>query len=153
MSEDLYASDFLEWTRAQAAALRAGEPAKLDFERLAEEVEDLGLAQLSAKESYALRILEHLLLVEYVGPLQTIPHWTVELAAFRGSLRRRLSPTIQKTVREELDALYDEAVALVRARAKAYARTAELPLTLPYNWEQVLGGSDGNWTPTPRYPD
>ena len=153
MSENLYAADFLEWTRSQAAALRAGEPAKLDFERLAEEVEDLGLSQLSAKESYALRILEHLLLIEYVGPLQTIPHWSVELAAFRGSLRRRLSPTIRKTVRDELDSLYAEAVSLVRARAKAYSRSAELPSKLPYAWEQVLGGADDNWTPSPRYAD
>ena len=151
MSDELYATDFLEWTRDQAAALRSGQHGKLDHERLAEEVEDLGLSQLSAKESYALRILEHLLLIEFVGPLQTVPHWRVEVADFRGSLKRRLSPTMRKTVQEELDELYAEALDQARARIEAYGRPAVLPDQRPYSCEDVLGRGDGRWTPEPRY--
>lgn len=151
MSEELYGADFLEWTRTQAEALRAGQYSKLDQERLAEEVEDLGLSQLSAKESYVLRILEHLLLIEFVGPAQTIPHWRVEVAAFRGSLKRRLSPTMRKIVREGLDDLFYDALAQVRERAEAYGRPASLPDSRPYDWEDVLGREDGRWTPEPRY--
>jgi hypothetical protein len=151
MSADLYGTDFLEWTRSQAEALRAGQYSKLDQERLAEEVEDLGLSQLSAKESYVLRILEHLLLIEFIGPAQTIPHWRVEIAAFRGSLKRRLSPTMRKTVQDELDELYADALMQVRARAAAYGRSVELPDLRRYDWDDVLGRADGLWSPEPLY--
>ena len=39
---DLHEQDFYAWTQEQAAKLRASQPAELDWESLAEEIEDMG---------------------------------------------------------------------------------------------------------------
>jgi hypothetical protein len=47
MADDLYDRDFYVWTREQAQALRARQAGAndLDWDRLAEEIEDLGSEQ------------------------------------------------------------------------------------------------------------
>lgn len=60
MSETLYERDFYEWTREQSAALRTPGANNLDWENLAEEIEDLGASQLLTVFSYIRRIIEHL---------------------------------------------------------------------------------------------
>ena len=61
----LYEEDtFLAWSRNQAAALRAaaqdGSNQELDWENLAEEIEDLGKSQRLALRSRISTIIEHL---------------------------------------------------------------------------------------------
>jgi sugar (pentulose or hexulose) kinase len=62
---DLYGRDFVRWAEAQAAALRAAARAgailPLDWEHLAEEVEDLAQSQRRELRSRLGTILEHLL--------------------------------------------------------------------------------------------
>ena len=65
---DLYTTDFYAWTRHQAALLRDGKARDLDWEHLAEEMDDLGDSKLQALESHLRVLLAHLLKLTYAGP-------------------------------------------------------------------------------------
>src|SRR5918992_415625 len=99
----LYDEDFYAWTQEQAAALRTlrGD-SRLDVEHLAEEIEDLGKSDLQAVESYVQQIMAHLLKLDYSGFDLPRRHWRAEIVAFRGNLRRKMSPSLERKVREEL---------------------------------------------------
>ena len=60
----LHDEDFLAWSKEQAEALRAaataGSNLALDWENLAEEIEDLGAAQKSALYSQVRRVIQYL---------------------------------------------------------------------------------------------
>ena len=62
--DDLYEQDFYAWSREQANALRR-RGSGLDYDRLAEEVEDMGSAQRDAVESLCLQVLVHLIKLEF----------------------------------------------------------------------------------------
>ena len=66
----LYQRDFAAWSKQQAEALRAagrgGSNQPLDWENLAEEIEDLGISQRSALRSQILRIIQHLVKLEHL---------------------------------------------------------------------------------------
>src|ERR1700733_13723317 len=64
----LYNEDLLAWSKQQAEALRSaaqgGSNQALDWENLAEEIEDLGASQKSSLHSQLRRIIKHLLKLE-----------------------------------------------------------------------------------------
>ncbi len=51
IAKELYDRDFLEWTRCNAALLRARRFEEADIEHLAEEIEDMGKSQQRELES------------------------------------------------------------------------------------------------------
>src|SRR6266481_4957529 len=65
----LYDEDIVAWSKQQAEALRsaahAGSNLQLDWENLAEEIEDLGVSQRSAVGSYVMRIIQHLVKLDH----------------------------------------------------------------------------------------
>ena len=65
----LYDEDFYAWTQQQAELLRHGPAAsnRLDYDLIAEEIEDLGKSELHACQSLCEHIIEHLLKIEYSG--------------------------------------------------------------------------------------
>src|SRR3954464_15566716 len=67
--KSLYDEDFVAWTQQQAKALRAAAGSRtnqpLDWENLAEEVEDLGKSVRRELESQIRRIIQHLLKLQY----------------------------------------------------------------------------------------
>ncbi|WP_395650760.1 DUF29 domain-containing protein [Brevundimonas sp.] len=146
---DLYERDYLAWTEVQASALRArrgGENA-LDYDNLAEEIEDLGKSEYRACESQIENILEHLLKIEFIGPVETIPHWRGEIAGFRHQLSKRLTATIENRVRPELDDAFAYAVKSLETRG-LLERATVLASRSGYDWTQVV---DSDWYPEPRY--
>jgi hypothetical protein len=108
MSEASYKEDVLAWSRAQAAALRRRETGHniLDWDNLAEEIEDVGNSILYGCESQVENILEHMLKIEYVRSPESIPGWRREIRAVRKPLRKRITRTIES----ELGAGFEEAV-------------------------------------------
>jgi hypothetical protein len=64
-----YGEDVYLWSVQQAAALReaaaAGSNLPVDWENVAEEIESVGRSELSAVESALVRVIEHLLKLEY----------------------------------------------------------------------------------------
>ena len=76
---ELYEEDLYAWTQAQARELRRfarqHPNLPLDLGHLAEEIGDLGKEQRNSLWSWTLRIIEHLLLLEYSCAREPRAHW------------------------------------------------------------------------------
>lgn len=148
---DLYERDYLAWTEVQASALRArkgGENA-LDYDNLAEEIEDLGKSEQRACESQIENILEHLLKIEFVGPIETIPHWRGEIAGFRRELAKRLTVTIESRLRPEIDDAFAYVLKALATRGLIDHSRIRAERS-GYDWTLIV---DHDWYPEPRYGD
>ena len=139
--DDLYEQDFYAWAMQQADALRSrGRGANaLDYDRLAEEVEDLGKSEFREARSYTARIIEHLLKLAWSQNEDPKDGWRSEIVQFRRELRGALTATIRRKVEAELEDLHEsaaEAMELQFRRAEPGApRDPSLRWTLP----QILG--------------
>jgi hypothetical protein len=97
----LYETDTVAWSEHQAAALRAaargGSNQQLDWERLAEEIEDLGASQRSALGSHIMRIIQHLVKLEYSPAIEPRNGWrrTIKLARLQAQKRLEESPSLR----------------------------------------------------------
>jgi hypothetical protein len=115
--EQLYEADFYAWTREQARELRRLARTRpnvpLDLAHIAEEIQDLGKSEYEATFSLTQRIIEHLLLIEHSPATDQRLHWCDEIDDFRDAIDRRLSPSIRRRLRRELD----DAFARMSARA------------------------------------
>jgi len=63
----LYDSDYYAWVQAQVDALRQHRIEDVDWENVAEEIDDLGKSQKHSIESQMVRVLEHLLKLQHAG--------------------------------------------------------------------------------------
>jgi hypothetical protein len=137
---ELYDEDFYAWTQQQAQALRThfrGDN-RLDVEHLAEEVEDLGSSQLQAVESYVQQIMAHLLKLDYSAFDLPRRHWRSEIVAFRASMRRKMSPSMNGKILQALPELYEDARNLAAASLDAEPDLGRrLPKECPYDWVAV----------------
>jgi hypothetical protein len=138
---ELYEEDFYAWTQEQAAVLRAefrGDN-RLDVEHLAEEIEDLGRAELLAVESYVEQIIAHLLKLDYSGLDWPRAGWRREVVAFRVSMHRKLTPSMKRRVQRKLPTLYERGARLAGASLHdsepGFLR--RLPKASPYDWAAV----------------
>ena len=139
--------DFFLWTRQQADALRrlaeSRPNAEIDWTNLIEEVEDLGNEQEHAIVSHFTVTLAHLLKLAHSRDEQPRRHWMVEIAAQRGSLKRRLrkNPSLRARSAELLADAYETA----REEMSLYFDDhALLPENCPFTTEEVL---DSTWFP------
>lgn len=147
--ESLYERDFVAWTESQAAALRARRQGlnALDYDHLAEEIEDLGKSDVRACQSHVDLIIEHLMKIEFLGG-QDVPHWRGEIGSFRRKLARTLTPTIKHRVQGELSDSHSEAVRqLVNRELLTAPEVIEAARARAYKWEEIV---DPDWYPEPR---
>lgn len=143
----LYDRDFVAWTEQQAQALRARRNGlnALDYDRLAEEIEDLGKSEQRTCRSYVERIIEHLLKLQYIDSPQDRPHWKGELLAFRDSLEDDLTPTIRNRLQGEMPRLYARQVERLHRSERISDQAAALATSAAYSWDQVV---DRDWHPS-----
>lgn len=108
----LYEEDTVAWSENQAAALRAaaqgGSNQKLDWENLAEEIEDLGKSVRRGIHSHIRTIIEHLLKLRYssaalpkAGWRETITNCRVEIDALLDEAPS-VRPQIADFIRDEI---------------------------------------------------
>ena len=149
----LYDEDLLAWSKEQAEALRTaartGSNQRLDWENLAEEIEDLGNSQRSALASQIRRIIEHLLKVENSPALGPRRGWGESIVDARVEIEvllernPSLAAELQTIVAEEHPRAVRKAIAgLERYRELNRAGAARLRATT-YTAEQILG----DWFP------
>lgn len=156
MATNLYETDFVAWTKEQADELRRLRDARLntrlDLERLAEEVEDLGSEQRFALRSHVARIIEHLLKIEFSPAREPRHGWRRSVRNARIEVEDRMTPTLRRDVEKQLVKLYERARREV-ADALEFYRELEaldaLPSTNPYSLEEIL---DHDWWPTEPSP-
>ena len=112
MADDLYDRDFYLWTQAQAEALRShGASNVIEWDAVAEELEDMGKRELRAAESLLVRIIEHLHKLRSTRYDEPRLHWRKEVLAFRGQLEERMTPSIRGKLRSDLERLHERGLA------------------------------------------
>jgi DNA-binding PucR family transcriptional regulator len=150
-ADSLYEEDFYAWTQRQAELLRQLQPAgnELDFEQIAEEIEDLGRSDLRAAQSLCEHIIEHFLKLEFSGLQQPADHWRDEIVEWRLQLEKVLTRSIEAKL--DLPSRYRAALRLVRRlEREAPGLMSRTPAECPYTLEQILGAGDEDWFPPER---
>ncbi|MFZ5712309.1 MAG: DUF29 domain-containing protein [Bradyrhizobium sp.] len=91
-------TDFYGWTQEQASILRAASPvdARLDIDNLAEEIEDMGRAEILAISSLLRQTLIHLLKSAIEPESQALTHWLEEIITFQGDAVLAFSPGLKQ---------------------------------------------------------
>jgi len=146
----LYDEDFYLWTQQQAELLRRGPAAanRLDYELIAEEIEDLGKSELHACQSLCEHIIEHLLKIEYSGLTEPADHWRDEVVEWRVQFERKQTRSI--ITKLDLPDRYRVALRLLRRLdCDVPGLMRRVPAECPYSLEQILGGEE-DWFPAAR---
>ena len=153
--DPLYEEDYYAWTQVQAAKLRHAADARvnldLDFTNLAEEVEDLGRNQWDAVESALMRVIEHLLTLEYSPAREPRRGWALSVLEHRRRAQKKIkqNPSLKPSLAEMASAAWEDARALVAFSLEQDGVTdAELPVECPYSLHRIL---DAEWYPANRH--
>src|SRR5271155_2702777 len=105
---NLYDQDFAAWSRQQAAALRAaarnGSNQIVDWENLAEEIEDLGKSVRRELQSQIRRIVRHLLKLEHSKAKEPRRGWEESIVDARAEIEDLLeaSPSLRTGLDRDL---------------------------------------------------
>jgi hypothetical protein len=141
---DLYDEDIVLWSERQADALRRRATNEIDWENVAEEIEDLGRNEINATLSQIDNILRHRLYLLGWPDSPSVRKWQVELREFHRQLRRHLTPTMtggqepkisNATVAEAYGAAADYCLAHMDSEP-----TMPLPEVCPWSLSDVLSG-------------
>ncbi|HTT78085.1 MAG TPA: DUF29 domain-containing protein [Stellaceae bacterium] len=158
-TKSLYHEDFVLWSKQQAAALRAaaraGTDQPIDWENVAEEIEDLGKTDRRTLHSQVRRIVLHLIKLEHSPAIGPRRGWRESIRDARTQIEDLLddSPSLRREtleiIRREIERGARLALADLADRGEldgslAEALRAESYLELfAYTEEQVLG----DWFP------
>lgn len=144
--KDLDEEDFYVWAGTQAQLLRDRRFDQLDLANLIEEVEDLGGALKRSVHHHAITIMVHLLKLQHSPATDPRLGWRETVRTQRTRLATDLTPSLRRSLADELPDLYararHDAVASLRDHGEHAAADA-LPATCPYSPDQVTG----DWLP------
>ena len=149
VSRPQHDDDFHAWALDQAERLRAFARARpnepIDWELVAEEVEGMGISDRRACESFLQHIIAHLLKLQLAADPTPIRHWRKEVAAFRLNLEQRLTPSIERQLRTDLDRhwRYARRAAVTQMLDADPAFEQHVPRDCPYEFDQLIG----DWLP------
>ncbi|HWD57578.1 MAG TPA: DUF29 domain-containing protein [Stellaceae bacterium] len=155
----LYAEDTVAWAENQAAALRAaaqgGSNQQLDWENLAEEIEDLAKSQSRSLRSHIRNIIVHLIKLEYSPADRPHRKWRQSITNSRVEADDRiaespsLKPRVEQIIAEEIERGARLAITALDARTEL-SRSLQQELKaksyldmFSYTPEQILG----DWFP------
>jgi hypothetical protein len=91
-----YDTDILQWSEQQAELLRRRASNALDWDNLAEEIEDVGRSQLRAVESHLVQALLHDLKAVAWPLSRDVPHWRAEARGQRDDARSAFTPSMRQ---------------------------------------------------------
>ncbi len=140
MPDDLYDRDVLAWSEHQADLLRRlarGERVNdLDWEHVVEEIEDVGLSELNAVQSYLRPMLAHLLKVRGWPDSPPVNHWRGEIVAFQKDALQRFAPSMRQRI--DLARLYADALEQLEPLQHDGAAPLPWPADCPFTLDQLL---------------
>lgn len=155
MATSLYETDFVAWTKEQAAELRRLRDARintrLDLDQLAEEVEDLGSERKFAFESLIEVIIEHLLKLAHSPAVEPRKKWMISVQNARRSAARRSTATLRREADDTLDQRFAAARAAAVFSMQVYDEhdaIESVPTTNPYSLDEIL--DPDFWPPEPQ---
>ncbi len=166
MPDGLYERDVLAWSQHQADLLRRfgrGERVNdVDWANVAEEIEDVGLSELHAVESYLVLIMVHLLKTQAWPDDTAADHWYSEIAAFQDNAVSRFTPSMRQRI--DLTGVYGRALRRLRMGDRRNKDPRPWPDTNPFDLDRLLRadpddllhdlpGEPGAGVTPPREPD
>ncbi|GBD52155.1 DUF29 family protein [Microcystis aeruginosa NIES-298] len=125
---------YVAWLQDQAAKLRSPDRNTLDWQTLAEELEEMVDERKYKAESFLIQLLSHLLLYAYWNHPYYLPHWTDEIDNFRLELSLLFrSQVIYNHALERFGYCYQKAL------GKASRKSGlTLPVDCPWTIEKIL---------------
>lgn len=138
---DLYERDFYAWTQVQADALRTFSPRSnsVDWERLIEEVEGLGVSQKNAVRSHLVQIIAHLMKLATSRARDPRAHWRVEVEQHRTEADLLLTAAIRREIERELAGLHRRALRLAQNSLDEHERAAVIDPKRCWSLPELLG--------------
>ena len=121
--DTLYETDICTWAEQQAAALRGlasrvDLPNELDLLNVIEEIEDVGISQLRSVSSFMRLLLSHIILIAVDADVDSVNHWTREVATFRGELIQAWQPSMRRRI--DMDQIWRRAVEEATLKLSTY---------------------------------
>jgi hypothetical protein len=130
-----YADDAYGWATEQVRLIRAGALQSVDWENIAEEIEDMGRSQYDGLESALRVLLVHLLKWEH-QPLFRSRSWLLTIREQHRQFERRLARN--PGLKGSLDEIRDEAYRQARIEAQAETGLAvEIFSSNPPGWNMI----------------
>jgi uncharacterized protein DUF29 len=154
----LYQRDFVAWSRQQATALRAavrtGSNQELDWENLAEEIEDLGRSVRRELRNQLTRIIHHLLKLEHSPAENPRRGWKSSVREARSEIAVLLSenPSLRSELQRLAGEQLPEGIKLAVGDLRDYG---ELSRMAERAMRQTRYGEDrllGDWLPPEPVP-
>jgi len=157
--KSLYDEDFVAWTQQQAKALRAAAGSRtnqpLDWENLAEEVEDLGKSVRRELGSQIRRIIQHLLKLQYSPSADPRRGWFESVTGARAEIEDILeqNPSLARELDDQIAKQTARAIDLAIEDLEEFGEidnTSRRTLrSTHYSQEQIVG----RWfPPAPKKP-
>ena len=131
--------DFYSWTQEQAALLRAMPRGsnRLDIDNLAEEVEDMGRAEIKEISSLLRQTLTHVIKIAVDPESQSVAHWVTEASGFQSDAVLTYSPGLRQ--RLDLSKIWNLAKRNAKDSLSEYGVAIPLlPEECPINLDQLL---------------
>jgi Domain of unknown function DUF29 len=124
-NDSLYETNICTWAEQQASVLRSlasrrDLPNELDLLNVAEEIEDVGISQVRAVSSFMRLILSHIILIAAEADADSVPHWTREVATFRGDLMQSYQPSMRQRI--DMDLIWRRGVEEAVLKLSTYQR-------------------------------
>ena len=122
-----YDEDFFGWSQQQAAALRdlarrRDLPNELDLAHVAEEISDVGNAELNSVRSFLRNLLAHVMKAASSTRPELVPSWRREIVNFHLELMGRYSPSMRQKL--DLEDLWELATRQAAADLEVHGETA-----------------------------
>lgn len=139
MQQTAYQTDFAAWALEQAALMRQGRFAEMDFHNLVEEIEDMGKNMHRALASHMKNLIAHLLKWQY-QPQRRSESWRAAIARCRSDIPDLIeeSPSLSADFndRQWLDKTWKRGVELAAAETGLPRHT--FPAEAVWTTEQIL---------------
>ncbi|MBV8452845.1 MAG: DUF29 domain-containing protein [Deltaproteobacteria bacterium] len=134
---NLYERDYYAWTDGQAHALRERKVSGLDWDNLAEEVEDLGKAERHRLESHLELLLMHLLKWVY-QPQRRSRSWSNSVREHRFRIQRVLrdNPSLTAALPQVFTDAYE--AARFSAENETGMDLSAIPESCPWNLDDAM---------------
>jgi hypothetical protein len=138
-----YDEDFYGWSQQQAAALRdlarrRDLPNELDLEHVAEEIRDVGNAELNSVRSFLRNLLAHVIKAASGTRPEPVAYWRREIVNFHLELIGRYSPSMRQNI--DLHDLWELAIRQAAADLEVHGETIRpgLPANCPFGLDELV---------------
>ncbi len=135
MNSATHDNDFYAWTQEQAHFLKTGQLHQIDWQNIAEEIEDMGRSEKRQLESRLEILIMHLLKWQFQPNLRS-RSWQLTIKEQRLRLEKLLqeNPSLQSNIAEVIEKAYP----LATLSAERETGLSLFPETCPYNLIEVL---------------